>query len=37
MENMMDNETGLIKGEYLDAISETAETELNQLNDIIYG
>lgn len=37
MENMMDNETGLIKGEYLDAISETTETELNQLNDIIYG
>ena len=37
MENMMDNETGLIKGEYLDAVSETAENELNQLNDIIYG
>jgi predicted ATPase len=37
MENMMDNETGLIKGEYLDAISETTENELNQLNDIIYG
>lgn len=37
MENMMDSETGLIKGEYLDAISETAENELNQLNDIIYG
>lgn len=37
MENMMDRETGLIKGEYLDAISETTENELNQLNDIIYG
>ena len=37
MENMMDKETGLIKGEYLDAISETTENELNQLNDIIYG
>ena len=37
MENMMDSETGLIKGEYLDAVSETTEKELNQLNDIIYG
>lgn len=37
MENMMDGETGLIKGEYLDAVSETTENELNQLNDIIYG
>lgn len=37
MENMMDNETGLIKGEFLDSVSETTETELNQLNDIIYG
>ena len=37
MENMMDRETGLIKGEYLDAVSETTENELNQLNDIIYG
>lgn len=37
MENMMDSETGLIKGEFLDAVSETTENELNQLNDIIYG
>lgn len=37
MENMMDGETGLIKGEYLDAVSETTENELNQLNNIIYG
>lgn len=36
MENMMDNETKLIKGEYLDAVSEITETELNQLNNIIY-
>ena len=36
MENMMDNETRLIKGEYLDAVSEITETELNQLNNIIY-
>ena len=37
MEGMIDRETGMIKGEYLDAISETTEDELNQLNDIIYG
>lgn len=37
MEIMMDKETGLIKGEYLDAVSEKTEMELNQLNDIIYG
>lgn len=37
MKNMMDAETELIKGEYLDAVSETTENELNQLNDIIYG
>lgn len=37
MENMIDRETGLIKGEFLDAVSETTENELNQLNDIIYG
>lgn len=37
MEGMIDRETGMIKGEYLDAISETTENELNQLNDIIYG
>lgn len=37
MENMMDGKTGLIKGEYLDAISDTTEDELNRLNDIIYG
>ena len=37
MENMMDSETGLIKGEYLDSVSETTENELNELNDIIYG
>ena len=37
MESMIDRETGMIKGEYLDAISETTENELNQLNDIIYG
>ena len=37
MENMMDSTTGLIKGEFLDAISETTEDELNKLNDIIYG
>ena len=37
MENMIDNETGLIQGEYLDTVSETTEKELNQLNDIIYG
>ena len=36
MENMMDNETRLIKGEYLDAVSEITENELNQLNNIIY-
>lgn len=36
MEKMMDNETRLIKGEYLDAVSEITETELNQLNNIIY-
>lgn len=36
MEYMMDNETRLIKGEYLDAVSEITETELNQLNNIIY-
>jgi predicted ATP-dependent endonuclease of OLD family len=37
MKNMMDRETGLIKGEFLDAVSETTEDELNRLNDIIYG
>lgn len=37
MENMMDSETGLIQGEYLDTVSETIEKELSQLNDIIYG
>lgn len=37
MKNMIDRETGLIKGEFLDAVSETTEDELNRLNDIIYG
>jgi len=37
MKNMMDRETGLIKGEFLDAVSEITEDELNRLNDIIYG
>ena len=37
MEGMIDRKTGMIKGEYLDAISETTEDELNQLNEIIYG
>ncbi len=37
MKNMMDRETGLIKGEFLDAVSDTTEDELNRLNDIIYG
>ena len=37
MKNMMDRETGLIKGEYLDAVSETSDNELNRLDDIIYG
>lgn len=37
IESMIDHETGMIKGEFLDTISETTEDELNRLNDIIYG
>lgn len=37
MQNMMDKSTGLIKGEFLDAVSEETENTLNILNDIIYG
>lgn len=37
MVNMMDRETKLIKGEYLDSVSEDTEDVLNRLNDIIYG
>lgn len=35
--NMIDSETGLIKGEYLDKVSEKTENALNELNDVIYG
>lgn len=35
--NMIDTSTGLIKGEYLDSVSEQTEEKMSQLNDIIYG
>ena len=37
MKNMIDKETKLVKGEYLDAVSEETEDLMNRLNDIIYG
>ena len=37
MKNMIDKETRLVKGEYLDAVSEETENMMNSFNDIIYG
>ncbi len=37
MKNMIDKETHLVKGEYLDAVSEETENLMNSFNDIIYG
>ena len=37
MENMIDRQTKLIMGEYLDTVSEEVEETLNRLNDIIFA
>ena len=37
MKNMIDKETKLVKGEYLDAVSEETENLMNRFNNIIYG
>ncbi len=37
MKNMIDKETRLVRGEYLDAVSEETENMMNSFNDIIYG
>lgn len=37
MENMIDRQTRLIMGEYLDSVSEEVEEALNRLNDIIFA
>lgn len=37
VENIIDEETNLIKGEYLDSISDTFDNMTYELNEIIYG
>ena len=37
MVNMMDSKTKLVKGEYLDAVSDETEEMMNSLNNIIYA
>ena len=37
LQNLIDEETGLIMGEYLDSVSEEVEETMCQLNEIIYA
>ena len=37
LENLIDSETGLIMGEYLDSVSEEVDNTMYHLNEIIYG
>lgn len=37
LENLIDSETGLVKGEWLDSISELVDEQTYQLNAILYG